>query len=129
MLVLRVRCERRTSLTVNGGCWHARPMGIYATLKRLADGTQAGATDFGRGIQAHSRALLSQGKTVGRSWRARGSRETVGAAPRGPGAVVGVRAPRRAGLGAVCGVRVAAPRPCGCASVLPASPRPAAACP
>ena len=71
----------------------------------------------------------SKVKTVGRSWRARGSRETVGAAPRGPGAVVGVRAPRRAGLGAVCGVRVAAPRPCGCASVLPASPRPAAACP
>jgi len=33
MLVLRVvRCERRTSLTVNGGCWHALPMGIHATL-------------------------------------------------------------------------------------------------
>src|SRR5438552_18817112 len=33
MLVLRaVRCERRTSLTVNVGCWHALPMGIHATL-------------------------------------------------------------------------------------------------
>jgi hypothetical protein len=33
MLVLRVgRCERRTSLTVNLGCWHALPMGIHATL-------------------------------------------------------------------------------------------------
>src|SRR6266576_2541676 len=33
MLVLRVvRCERRTSLTVNAGCWHALPMGIHATL-------------------------------------------------------------------------------------------------
>ena len=27
-----VRCERRTSLTANAGCWHARPMGIHATL-------------------------------------------------------------------------------------------------
>src|SRR5579864_738962 len=33
MLVLRVvRCERRTSLTVNAGCWHALPTGIHATL-------------------------------------------------------------------------------------------------
>jgi hypothetical protein len=33
MLVLRVgRCERRMSLTVNVSCWHALPMGIYATL-------------------------------------------------------------------------------------------------
>src|SRR5260370_14848074 len=34
MLVLRavVRCERRTSLTVNAGCWHALPMGIHAAL-------------------------------------------------------------------------------------------------
>jgi hypothetical protein len=33
MLVLRVvRSERRTSLTVNVGCWHALPMGIHATL-------------------------------------------------------------------------------------------------
>src|SRR6266516_5027600 len=32
MLVLHVvRCERRTSLTVNAGCWHALPMGIHAT--------------------------------------------------------------------------------------------------
>jgi hypothetical protein len=27
-----VRSERRTSLTVNVGCWHALPMGIHATL-------------------------------------------------------------------------------------------------
>jgi hypothetical protein len=33
ILVLRVvRCERRTSLTVNANCWHALPMGIHATL-------------------------------------------------------------------------------------------------
>ena len=33
MLVLRVgRYERRTSLTVNLGCWHVLPMGIHATL-------------------------------------------------------------------------------------------------
>jgi hypothetical protein len=33
MLVLRVvRCQRRTLLTVNVGCWHALPMGIHATL-------------------------------------------------------------------------------------------------
>jgi hypothetical protein len=27
-----VRCERRTSLTVNVDCWHVLPMGIHATL-------------------------------------------------------------------------------------------------
>ncbi len=33
MLVLTVvRCERRTLLTVNVGCWHALPIGIHATL-------------------------------------------------------------------------------------------------
>jgi ATP/maltotriose-dependent transcriptional regulator MalT len=33
-------------------------------LERLADVTQAGGTDFGLGIQARSRALLSQGETA-----------------------------------------------------------------
>jgi ATP/maltotriose-dependent transcriptional regulator MalT len=33
-------------------------------LERLADVTQAGGTDFGLGIQARSRALLSQGRTA-----------------------------------------------------------------
>jgi hypothetical protein len=31
--VLRViRCERRTSLNVNAGCWHARPVGIHGAF-------------------------------------------------------------------------------------------------
>jgi len=32
LLLPVVRCERRTSLTVNAGCWHALPLGIHATL-------------------------------------------------------------------------------------------------
>jgi DNA-binding CsgD family transcriptional regulator len=38
-------------------------------LERLADVTQAGGTDFGLGIQARSRALLSQGETAERLYR------------------------------------------------------------
>jgi len=49
MLVLRaVRCERRTSLTVNVGCWHALPMGIHATLM-LAPASATVAAEVGAG--------------------------------------------------------------------------------
>ena len=36
-------------------------------LERLAETTQAGGTDFGLGIEARSRALLSDGEAAGES--------------------------------------------------------------
>src|SRR5262249_13002146 len=82
MLVLRVvRSERRTSLTVNAGCWHALPMGIHAALM-LAPGCSrpksepttspdavtdgGGGADLRRAVPAMGGCLLDHGQDARR---------------------------------------------------------------
>ena len=53
-------------------------------MARLAESTQAGGTDFGLGIEARSRALLSDGDTAERVYREAVERVPTGTGPRPP---------------------------------------------